>query len=200
MVDAINRFLEHPKEKIANHIDELFGTKECFDVAMRARDRIGALRDIYQRQLENVAKFVRYFEMRDANNRVQYLLFFASNHPMGHLKMKEAMWAVDTNGQFRFSDATNSLQAVLFEADYAPMLWNIIHAEFAGKEVRTERILRFVNDETAFLEKHMKATLKEHLDAVSESERILVRPVKADGKNWRHGTFPPGVFVRFPGS
>lgn len=30
------------------------------------------------------------------------------------------------------------------------------------------------------------------------AERIIVRPIKADGKNWRRGSFPPGVFVTFP--
>jgi three-Cys-motif partner protein len=198
MVDAINRFLEHPDEQIVGHIDELFGAPDCINRALASPDRINALRDIYQQRLKSVAKFVRYFEMRDANNRVQYFLFFASNHPLGHVKMKEAMWATDADGNFRFSDATNPLQSVLFEADFTAPLWVILHSRFAGQEVLTDRILEFVNDETAFLGKHMKATLKKHLDEVQPSKRILVRATKADGKNWRRGSFPPGVFVTFP--
>ena len=198
MVDAINRFLEHPDPQIVGHIDDLFGAPDCLKRALASPDRIAALRDIYQQQLKNVARFVRYFEMRDANNRVQYFLFFASNHPLGHVKMKEAMWATDTQGNFRFSDATNPLQTVLFEADFSLPLWNMLQGRFAGQEVRTDKILDFVNDETAFLGKHMRATLKKHLDEVPPSDRLVVRETKKDGKKWRRGTFPSGVFVRFP--
>ncbi len=197
MVDAINRFLEHPDEQIVGHIDELFGAPDCINRALASPNRVGALRDIYQQQLEKAAKFVRYFEMRDAKNRVQYLLFFASNHPLGHVKMKEAMWAADTGGNFRFSDATNPLQSVLFESDFTAPLWAILHDRFAGQELTTDQISAFVNDNTAFLEKHMKATLRKHLAEVS-SKRIGVRAIKADGKKWKQGTFPKGVFVTFP--
>lgn len=198
MVDAINRFLEHPELQIVKHIDELFGAPDCIKRALASPDRIGALRDIYQQQLRSVAKFVGYFEMRDGSNRVQYFLFFASNHPIGHVKMKEAMWATDADGNFRFSDATNPLQSVLFEADPTAPLWPILESRFARQEILTDRILDFVNDETAFLDKHMKATLRKHLDEGPPSERILVRATKADGKQWRRGSFPNGVFVTFP--
>lgn len=198
MVEAINRFLEHPNPAIVEHIDELFGASECKKRALAAPDRIDELRSIYQQQLQNVSRFVRYFEMRDVNNRPQYLLFFASNHPLGHVKMKEAMWATDPNGNFRFSDATNPLQSVLFEADFTGLLWMLLHKRFTGQEVSTDQILQFVEDETAFLGKHMRATLKKHLDEPQPPKQITVRATKADGKKWRRGSFPPGVLVTFP--
>jgi three-Cys-motif partner protein len=198
MVDSINRFLEHPDEQIVGHIDELFGAADCISRALASPDRINALRDIYQQQLKSVAKFVRYFEMRGANNRRQYFLFFAGNHPLGHVKMKEAMWRTDATGNFRFSDATNPLQPVLFEMDPTAPLWAILHGRFAGQEVLTDRILEFVNDKTAFLGKHMKATLKKHLNEGQPSERILVKPIKEDGTKWVRGSFPNRVFVTFP--
>jgi hypothetical protein len=52
--------------------------------------------------------------MRDKEGRTVYYLFFATNSALGHLKMKVAMWQVDPLGDFRFSDATNPDQAVLF--------------------------------------------------------------------------------------
>lgn len=79
-----------------------------------------------------MADYVRYFEMRDRNDRTQYCLFFASNHELGHLKMKEAMWKVDPDGDFRFSDATNPNQLVLFEADPTALLLEELRREFAG--------------------------------------------------------------------
>jgi hypothetical protein len=199
MVDSINRFLEHPNEQVIKHIEELFGTQNCFQVAQQSSDRIGALRDMYQRQLRRVARYVRYFEMRDYNNRPQYLLFFASNHALGHVKMKEAMWAVDSEGNYRFSDATDPHQQILFDVDFTAELWGILRRRYAGKEVKTEEIFDFVNNETAFLETHVKATLKGHLEeSVPQEERIRVREFKADGTKWRKGSFPVGVFITFP--
>ncbi len=91
------------------------------------------------------------------------------------------------------------MPAGLFGADHTQALWPLIHRRFAGQEVLTDCILEFVNDETAFLGTHMKATLKNHYGpSIPESQRILVRPKKADGKMWRKGTFPEGVFVTFP--
>ena len=199
MVDSINRWLDHPNDQISAHIPETFGTTECSQIDRYASNRIDLLRDLYQKQLKKVARFVRYFEMRDRTNRVEYLLFFATNHRLGHKKMKEAMWAVDPQGEFRFSDATNVAQQVMFEGDQAELLWPLIKRAFSGKEVTTNKILEFVEDETAFLDKHMKATLRQHeLSSLPASERITVASRKTDGKTRKKGSFPEGVTVKFP--
>ncbi len=129
MVDAINRFLEHPRDSVVRHIVEAFGTDEAIRIAEEEGDRIEKLRTLYQSQLRKVSDYVRFFEMRDRNNRTQYLLFFATNHELGHLKMKEAMWKVDPNGEYRFSDATNPNQLVLFESDTTESLANELRAD-----------------------------------------------------------------------
>jgi len=199
MVDSINRWIDHPVENVRRHIAEIFGTPEVFNINRTAPNRIDQLRDLYQRQLEMSAKFVRHFEMRDRNNRVQYLLFFATNHRLGHKKMKEAMWSVDPEGDFRFSDATDLSQNVLFGVDQTELLWPMLRRQFAGTEVDTRKIREFVEDHTAFLDKHMKATLKEHENPdLPTRERIQVRGIKADGTRRRRGTFPDGVYVGFP--
>ena len=95
MVDSINRWLEHPDENITAHIVETFGTDEAIRIAERKADRVTELKNLYHRQLNKAAKFVRYFEMHDRDGRLVYYLFFASNNSLGHLKMKEAMWKVD---------------------------------------------------------------------------------------------------------
>jgi len=113
--------------------------------------------------------------------------------------MKEAMWAVNPEGEFRFSDATNPTQQVMFGDDQPALLWPILQDAFSGREVLTDNIQEFVEDKTAFLDKHMRATLKEHEDPnLSMGERILVRDVKVDGTKRRRGTFPKGVYVTFP--
>lgn len=198
MVDSINRWLTHPDEKTRNHIAQIFGTTDCFKIR-DTPNRIENLRDLYQKQLEKAAKYVRYFEMRDKTDRVEYLLFFGTNHRLGHIKMKEAMWAVDPDGDFRFSDATNPDQQVLFGNYQTALLWPILLKSFVGREVLTNEIQEFVEDKTAFLDKHMKAALKEHENTeLPKSERILVRDVKSDGAKRRRGTFPEGVYVIFP--
>lgn len=199
MVDSINRWIDHPGQHITNHIAELFGTPDSFDIIKQSTDRITALCKLYQEQLRREAKHVRYFEMLDYDNRVIYYLYFATNNRLGYVKMKEAMWEVDLKGEFRFSDATNPYQKVLFEPDPSNTLWPILQQHFTGQEVLTDLILRFVEEDTAFLETHMKATLKKHLDVnFPTAERITVRPEKVDGKKWIKGTFPSGVFVKFP--
>lgn len=199
MVDAINRWLEHPNDEIVKHFPETFGTDECLRIAAQPTGKIEALRALYQAQLQKVARFVRYFEMRNRNDRTEYLLFFATNHPLGHVKMKEAMWAVDPEGTHRFSDATNPAQLVLFESDPALVLWPFLHKRFAGRQVTTDEVLEFVENETGFLETHMKATLRSRLDEkLLPRERIQVRATKIDGKKWVKGSFPSGVIVTFP--
>lgn len=199
MVDSINRWLEHPNDEVVKHIPETFGTDDCLKIAKSGGDRIAALQTLYREQLHRVAEFVRYFEMRDSDHRIIYYLFFASNHPLGHVKMKEAMFDVGDAGLYTFSDATDPSQQVLFGTDHAATLWPLLRSQFAGREVLTDVILEFVNDKTAFLATHMKATLKNHLaESVEPRQRIQVRPMKANGKKWIKGTFPEGVYVTFP--
>ena len=194
MVDAINRFLEHPKDNVVRHIVEAFGTEEAIQIAEGAGNRIVDLRTLYQSQLQRVAKFVRYFEMRDRNNRTQYYLFFATNHELGHLKMKEAMWRVDPNGEFRFSDATNPHQLVLFEADTTSPLVENLRSRFLGKGTVTGQVVRkFVENETAFLKKHMTAALTE----LESNGGVRVEPTKTDGKRRRSGSYPDEVKMSF---
>lgn len=194
MVDAVNRFLEHPEDRIVQHIVNAFGTKESIEIAKKNGNRVELLRTLYQRQLESIAKFVRYFEMRDRNNRTQYYLFFATNNELGHLKMKEAMWRVNPDGEFRFSDATNPDQMVLFEADTTSILADILRGQFVGKGwVTGGDVLKYVENRTAYLKKHMTAALKDEESA----KRVQVEPTKTDGSRRRANTYPDSAKIAF---
>ncbi len=187
MADAINRFLEHPEDKVVQHIVDAFGTSEAIQIAKGSGDRVAKLRELYQSELQQVAKYVRYFEMRDRQNRPQYYLFFATNNDLGHLKMKEAMWKVDPDGDFRFSDATNPNQLVLFEADTTSTLVDQLRREFCGKgQVTGSAVRTFVENETAYLKKHMTAALKQD----EQAARVRVEPLKTDGNRRRANTYP----------
>lgn len=187
MVDAINRFLEHPEEKIVQHIVEAFGGDEAVKIAKGPGDRVVKLRELYQSKLSRVAKYVRFFEMRDRQNRTQYYLFFATNSELGHLKMKEAMWKVDPHGEFRFSDATNPDQLVLIGADPTSDLANQIRDEFRGRrEITGLDVRTFVENRTAYLKKHMTSVLRQE----EQSGQLKVDDLKTDGKKRRANSFP----------
>ncbi len=105
MIGFVNRFAEHPNSTDREHIKDLLGaSEEEIDNVVASPDRILAFRQLYQDKLRQHARFVRFFEMRDHRNRPIYYLFFASNHPKGHEKMKVAFWKVDNQSGFKFSD------------------------------------------------------------------------------------------------
>ncbi len=193
MVDSINRWLEHPKDKIRAHIAETFGTEEPFSVVDQ-KDRIVVLTELYRLQLKKIAKFVRSFELRDSEDRVVYHLFFASNNEKGHEKMKEAMWKVAPLGDFSFSDATDPAQQVFFQKAYQDILKADLLARFAKrKSVIVGSIERYVIDDTAFLPKHMREVLK----LLEVEEKIEVGKTKSDNKPRRKGTHPNEAYVTF---
>lgn len=154
------------------------------------------LKNLYHRQLNKAAKFVRYFEMRDRDGRILYYLFFASNNSLGHLKMKEAMWKVDPIGDFSFSDSTDPNQPLLFDLNpsMAPLAADI-SAKFRGAgQIPVKKVEAYVQDYTAYLRKHRGEALK-LLEA--EPRKVKVAEQKTDGKK-RHGkTFPNEVQVTF---
>lgn len=193
MVDAINRWLEHPNPEIGHHIGDVFGTPEAVEVAKGVGNRVTNLRLLYQTKLQSVARFVRYFEMRDPQDRTQYYLFFASNNRLGHLKMKEAMWKVSPEGEFRFSDATDPNQLVLFETDPTTGLKDTLQTHFRLGEVTGGEIKQFVEDNTPFLGKHKTIAL-EQLEA---AKKIVVKPIKLNGTKRRATTYPEDAIVRF---
>lgn len=193
MVDSINRWLEHPDTVIREHIIKYFGTEECLEIAKQS-GRAQKLRELYQKQLKNIAGFVRFFEMKNFKNRTIYYLFFATNHKLGFLKMKEAMWNVDPKGEFSFSDATNSGQMILFDTDPLSKLAEIVHDSFEKKgKIACKDVRNFIEDETPYLSKHLTGVLK----ALENEGKIKVDELKLDGKKRRKGTYPDSARIEF---
>lgn len=183
MYEEINRFIGH-KDQVAN-FNGFFGTEEwnqCVN-ASDPRTRNRCLHELYLRQLHKGAKYVRSFEMSNQRDVTDYYLFYATNEMMGLKKMKEAMWKADESGEFRFSDATDPNQLVLFErAPNVPTLRSRIVTEFSGKEATVANIEQFVIVRTAFRESHYKTILK-----ALEKEGVLQVLNAAAGR--RTGTF-----------
>ena len=197
MVDSLNRWLEHPEDGIQEHVTATFGTEEAAEIVRSfGNNRIRTLRDLYLSQLKKIADYCRYFEMRNQDSRVLYYLFFISNNLLGFVKMKEAMWAVDPTGGFRFSDSTIAEQEVLFDDEdiWLPVASRQILQHFKGnQDVPIEHVMAFIEKDTIFLESHMKNALRK----MEDSEQIEPHPIKLDGSPRKKRTFPDGVIMDF---
>lgn len=181
MVDSINRFIGD--EKVGTHIVDLFGTKDVEEIIKTSANRTEDLRKLYQKKLEEKAKYVRYFEMCDNNDRPIYYLFFGTNHELGLVRMKEAMWKVDDEGFYRFSDATNPDQIVLFQNDYKDSIFDLLKEKFGtSSKTNVSELQGYIEIETPYLVKHLKKTLRYAEDKeFIEIEKIKRRWEKEEG-------------------
>ncbi|MGD0679990.1 MAG: three-Cys-motif partner protein TcmP [Polyangiaceae bacterium] len=198
MFEEINRFIGHPDQE--GNFDALFGTADWRQMLniVEPKKRHDFLHDLYLRQLRFAAgaKYVRSFEMRNDKDVTDYFLFFATNNTKGMAKMKAAMWKVDQGGEFRFSDATNLSQAVLFspKPDYASLRKAIVQ-RFGGHETTVGDVEEYVLAETPFRETHYKKQVLAELERESPPKLV---PIGAHPRR-RSGTFSdPNMRIRFP--
>jgi three-Cys-motif partner protein len=192
-VDSINRFIG--TDEVSIHIAELFGSEDVIElIKSSGKNRIRDLRDLYQLMLAEHAKFVRYFEMRNNNNRVIYYLFFCGNNSLGHLRMKDAMWKVSSEGDFSFSDSTDPDQIILFtKDDFGNEVFNLLKEKFNSRKVDVKEIKQYVEDYTPFLDKHSTQALR----FAEQNNLIEVDELKKDGSKRRKGSFPEGTLITF---
>lgn len=176
MLDEMIRFCSLPQNE--NNLNELFGSEEwkriINDSNLSSEEKSWELHNFYLNQLKNVAKitYVRSFKMINKFNKIDYFLFFGTNNLLGLEKMKDAMWAVDPNGQFSFSDATyDPKQTLLFSpSPNYPKLEKEIIAEFKGRKATIEQIDEFVITKTSYLRKHRKKVF----DDLEKDKKIKV--------------------------
>jgi three-Cys-motif partner protein len=191
MFEEINRFLNHPDQP--KNFDELVGAADWRQgYCLAGPARRNHLHDFYQRQLLEVASYVRSFEMKNERGASDYFLFFATNNQLGLRKMKEAMWRVDPGGGRKFSDMTVPDQLVLLQPE--PDRWLLrrqIVERFAARRARVSDVEQFVLEHTAFHAGHYKKVLAELEDAGQVS---AVSPPQTR----RKGTFPqPSMVLEF---
>ena len=197
MYEEINRFIGLPDQ--VSNFNSFFGTDRWQGVTSETdpRQRNRQLHDLYMTQLRDSAnmKYVRSFEMRNERDVTDYYLFYATKSLLGLKKMKEAMWRVDISGEFRFSDATDPLQLVLFghEPQYN-ILQSQITNRFQGQETTIKDIEEFVVSETAFRETHYKRQVLKTLETSQPPALIIIDPPAKR----RPGDYPnPSQRVRF---
>jgi len=144
---------------------------------------------LYTEKLKAITgvRYVFAFEMQSSTGTLNYFLVLASKHPLGLVKMKEAMMRIDQDGSYRFADA-EVFQPSLLRFDnpeqYAPKL----HKHFEGRQVNYEsfdnEITDYALNQTPFRNsKSMLATLE---------KQNLIRVISRDTKR-RKGTFKEGT-------
>ena len=127
------------------------------------------------------------FEMQKQAGALNYFLVFASKHPLGLVKMKEAMKRIDQDGSYRFADA-NVSQPSLFRFDDPEQYARLMHKHFEGRCVSYEKVENQINDyalnQTPFLNAKAMLTVLERQE--------LASVISHDAKR-RKGTFKEGV-------
>lgn len=119
MTGYAHRFISAPE--FEKHLDEIFGTSDWRNGrALTGHARIDFLRKLYISELQRQdvtggARYARAFSMLNAAGQPIYDLVFATNHPVGIDRMKDALWKVDANAGERFSDATDPDQPTLLD-------------------------------------------------------------------------------------
>lgn len=195
MYEEINRFLILLKQE--NNFDAFFGTPDWRNATalLDKKDRCRFLHDLHLRQLKRAAKYVRSFEMRNDNDVTDYFLFFATNSLVGLRKMKESMWKADPTGEFRFSDATDQDQLVLFSGkpDFA-LLTTLVLSKFAGRETTVGQIEEFVLADTAFPSAGYKQEVLKRLEIDDPPRLHIIDPPRGR----RRGTYSdPSLRLKF---
>lgn len=151
--DGIARIYDGKNNNYEDQLDDIFGGScwrtELGSGEMTLREKASRILHLYKRRLREVlgVKFIFEFEMRGRKDGLNYYLVFATNHPLGMERMKEAMSKVDQNGRYCFSDADED-QIFLFSdeanKDYALQ----VRDHFLNQDVPFEEVERYCLCET----------------------------------------------------
>jgi len=139
--------------------------------------------DLYKRRLRLLPGigYVFAFEMRDKAASLSYFLVFASGHPLGLEKMKEAMRSIDQSGAHTFCDADVG-QSLLFQFDDPTEFARRMFDRYKEKRVLYDELRDYALNDTPF------ANPKRMLKWIEEND--LIESVELfPGKTRRRGTF-----------
>jgi hypothetical protein len=119
--------------------------------------------------------------MRTSAYGLNYYLVFASQHPLGLEKMKEAMRRIDQSGDYCFSDARVA-QSSFFRFDDPHQHSEHLYEQFRGKKATYDELRDFALNESPF--PNPKSMLRD-----LELKRDLIDEVESTDSRRRRGTF-----------
>lgn len=182
--DGIARIFSAENNHRETQLTDLFGTDDWRQklTATDLRRLSVQILDLYKARLRTLPghPFVWSFAMRGRADLVNYHLVFATRHPLGMEKMKEAMRAIDSTGSYSFSDAHREQQA-LFRDDDADVYAKALFDAFVGQTVAWETVRAFALTETPFTNPKAMLAVLEH------QQKLLVETHGEVGR--RRGTF-----------
>lgn len=188
--DGIGRLVSAQAfEKNQAHLDVLFGDASWrteLDPRLPMQKLSAQVLAFYKKRLKTAAKYVFAFAMNSREGQLNYHLVFASQHPLGLEKMKEAMRKVDQTGAYSFSDDTVGQELLRFDFD-APAIWaERMQRSLAGKWRAYAEFRDYALNETPFT--NPKPMLRE-----LESRGVLEIESSAGRKK---GSFPEDKIER----
>jgi len=191
MVGYVQRFIERDGQE--NAMRSLFGmdVRAILDGYESEADRVEHLHDVYKRQLHDRVGFpyVQSFAMINNTGNVGYYLFHGTRHLKGVKLMKEALWRVDPEGRYTFSDRLAG-QNVLFvpDPDLGPLRRAFLR-DFANRNaVKVSELEEYAVLYTPYRETHVRPVLRE----LEQENSIHVN--RPPGRR----QFSEGVTIDFP--
>lgn len=185
--DGVSRNWSAGYERVLTSVFGDASWREKLTPEMSFRERSERIVAHYLDRLRSISG-VRYtfkFEMltsRRSVGSVGYFLVFASRHPLGLRRMKEAMRKLDQTGTYQFSNARVG-QSALFEFDRPEDVALDVHRYFVGKgRIARGEIWDYVLNETP-LYSHFSTMLK----SLEGQGKIDVDP---SHPKRRRGTYP----------
>ncbi len=191
MMDHINR-LAAAKE-FTGPLDDLYGCRDWrTGLDLQGKSRREFFCTLYEKQLKTMgnARYVLKFDLKGKRGRVEYSIFFASNHNLGCDTMKKAMWKVDQTGAYQFRGQLANQSGFAFGTDLT-LLKNDLCRRFGFETpVRVKDIESFMkSDRTLFHTGQYKKALKE----MEEKGSLCV----TESSRKRKGYFPCDTILKF---
>lgn len=145
-------------------------------------EKCASILELYKDKLKSLPNvgYVFSFEMRNASG-LDYYLVFASQHPLGLKKMKEAMKKIDQAGAYQFSDASLG-QTALFRFDDPEISAQKMHACFNGRRVEWRELERYALNETPFLNPKSMLNLLEKQGLI----QVEIRPGESQARRYSY--------------
>jgi three-Cys-motif partner protein len=119
---------------------------------------------LFKKRLKTVVRYVFAFAMNSREGQLNYHLVFASQHPLGLEKMKEAMRAVDQTGAYSFSDDTVGQELLRFDFDAPADCAERMQCVFAGEWKTYSELRDYALNETPFINPNAMLCVLENRD------------------------------------
>lgn len=159
---------------------------QCRKVLQLYKARLRTLPDV---------RYIYEVEMQGAAGTLNYFLVFASKHPLGLMRMKEAMKKIAQNGTYQFSDA-NIGQMALFRADDPKDYCLELYEAFKGRQVGFDSLY---DDVTALALNNTPFVNAKSMLRLLESEGMITATASTSKR--KCGTFDDTVtMIDFHGS